>query len=130
MKVDNCSETSNPGQYDVFLGHAKLFDSFKKKRSLKIPLEHQFITFCGFTYEFGKSYGVQVLDIGDPIYKYINAQGLNSDGIEQVGSSYCSWEDANMVVEMWKIAKYRLFTNNCQHFAAAMSHVLIHGPCN
>jgi hypothetical protein len=131
MTEDECSEISNyTGQYYVFLGHAKLFDSFEKKRSIKIPLEHQFVTFRGFTYEFGKSYGVQVLDIIDPIYKYRNGTGLNSDGIERVGASYCGWEDANMVVEMWKNAKYKLFKNNCQHFAAAMIDTLIHGPCN
>ena len=127
MTEDDCSETSNPGQYYVFLGHANIFGSSSKKRRL---LEHRFVTFRGFTYEFGKSYGVQVLDISDPMYKYINGKDLNSGGIEQIGSSYCSWEDANMVVEMWKSAKYRLFTRNCQHFAAAMSRVLIDGPCN
>ena len=130
MTEDDCSETSNPGQYYVLLGHAELFDSFGKKRSLNLALEHQFVTFRGFTYEFGKSYGVQVLDISDPIYKYINGQGLNSDGIERIGSSYCSWEDANMVVEMWKSVEYSLFTSNCQTFAAVMSDVLINGPCN
>ena len=130
MKEDDCSETSNPGQYYVFLGHANLFDSFGKKRSTNLDPEHQFITFRGFTYEFGESYGVQVLDISDAIYKYINGKGLNSDGIERIGSSYCSWEDANMVVEKWKSAEYDLFTKNCQDFAAAMSRVLIHGPCN
>ena len=89
MTEDDCSETSNPGQYYVFLGHAKLSDSSGKKRSIKIYPEHRFVTFRGFTYEFGKSYGVQVLDISDPIYIYINGQGLNSRGIKRIGSSYC-----------------------------------------
>ena len=101
------------------------------KKEYQIYPEHQFVTFRGFTYEFGKSYGVQVLDISDPIYKYVYGKGLNSRGIEKkIGSSYCSWEDANMVVEKWKSAKYRLFTSNCQHFADAMSDILIRGPCN
>ena len=101
----------------------------RKKRRV---LEHRFVTFRGFTYEFGKSYGVQVLDIIDPMYKYINGKGLNSGGIDKIGSSYCGWEDAyaNMVVEMWKSEEYGFSTNNCQHFAAAMSRILIHGPCN
>lgn len=130
-KEEDCSETSNPGEYYVFLGHAKLIDSSSsKKRSIKIKLEHQFVTFRGFTYEFGKFYGVQVLDIADPIYKYKNGQYLNSNGIERIGRSYCSWEDANKVVEEWKSKKYKLFTNNCQHFADALSDVLINGPCN
>ena len=124
MKEEGCSETSNPGEYYVLLGHAHLS---RKKRS---TFEHRFVTFRGFTYEFGKSYGVQVLDIGDPIYKYKNGEHLNSGGIERIGGSYCNWEDANVVVEMWKSKKYNLFERNCQHFAAAMSRILIHGPCN
>ena len=31
---------------------------------------------------------------------------------------------------MWKSEEYGFLTNNCQHFAAAMSRVLIDGPCN
>jgi hypothetical protein len=129
MMEDDCLEAFNPGQYNVLLGHADLSDSgsSRKKRTI---FEHRFITFRGFTYEFGGSYGVQVLDIIDPIYKYRNGMGINSGGIERIVSSYCSWEDANMVVEMWKSAKYDLFAKNCQDFAAAMSHILIYGPCN
>jgi hypothetical protein len=56
--------------------------------------------------------------------------GLKSKGIEWVGSSYCSWEDANMVVEMWKSAEYSLYSKNCQHFADAMSDILTYGPCS
>ena len=77
MTEDECLET-RPGEYRVQLGHAKLTDSSSsKKRSLRLKLEHQFIiTFRGFTYEFGKSYGVQVLDIIDPMYKYLNGLSL------------------------------------------------------
>ena len=38
---------------NVQLGHAILFGS------KQYALEHQFIVYCGFVYEFGKSYGVQ-----------------------------------------------------------------------
>ena len=130
MKEEDCSETSIPGEYYVLLGHAKLFDSSSKKRSIKAKLEHPFGTFRGFTYEFGKSYGVQVLDIADPIYKYKNGKHLNSRGIQQIGRSYCNRKDANMVVQNWKSAKYKLFRKNCQHFADAMADILIDSPCN
>ena len=132
MKEEDCSETSQPGQYYVLLGHAELTDSSssKRKRSIMLRLEHQFVTFRGFTYEFGKSYGVQVLDIADPKYKYKNGKHLNSKGIKQSGKSYCSWEDANKVVEEWKSKKYDLFSRNCQHFAATLRDILVRGPCN
>ncbi|XP_028411806.1 uncharacterized protein LOC114534546 [Dendronephthya gigantea] len=129
-KEEDCSETSNPGEYYVLLGHAKLSDSSSKKRSIKTNLEHPFVTFRGFTYEFGVSYGVQVLDVADPKYKYKSGKNLNSKGIEKFGRSYCNWEDANKVVDGWRDEKYQLVLNNCQHFAEAMTDVLIYGPCN
>ena len=129
-KEEGCLETSNPREYYVLLGHAKLSDSSSKKRSLQDIYEHRFVTFRGFTYEFGASYGVQVLDIADPKYKYKDGEHLNNKGIEQFGRSYCNWEDANKVVDGWKDKKYNLFKNNCQHFADAMTDILIYGPCN
>ena len=131
MMEEGCLETS-VGKYKVQLGHAELPSIFgsSRKREVKAKYEHQFVTFRGFTYEFGKSYGVQVLDITDPIYKYQNGNGLNSKGIETRGSSYCTWEDANTVVRMWKSAEYALFTKNCQHFADAMLDILLYSSCN
>ena len=87
---DGCYETSISGLYNVQLGHAKL-GFFGSKQ---YALEHQFIIYRGFAYEFGKSYGVQILDTADPQYKYRNGMDLNSKGIEVVGSGYCTWEDA------------------------------------
>lgn len=139
MMEEGCQKTSTPGLYKVQLGHARLssFSSSKKRscswnifRLIGTPVEHQFITFRGFTYEFGSSYGVQVLDIADPLYKYANGAELNSNGIENIGSSYCTMDDANMVVNMWKNEEYCLINSNCQHFAKAMSHVLLNSPCN
>ena len=130
MMEDGCLETTNPGEYNVQKGHTKLGSSFSSRKRFEIHLkyEHQFITFRGFTYEFGKSYAAQILDITDPKYKYRN--GLNGlKRIETLGPSYCSWEDANMFVDKWN-KKYRVFTHNCQHFAAAMSKTLLKGPCN
>ncbi len=129
-----CCEDSFAGKYLVKLGHADLglFGS-KKKIFDNLKPEHQFITFRGFTYEFGKSYGVQILDIIDPQYKYKNGQNLNNKGIEEVESSYCTWDDANKFANKWMSdTKYNLFTNNCQHFANAMQVFLTdyNSPCN
>lgn len=120
-----CYETSSAGKFYIRLGHANLGFSGSKKTLL----EHRFITFRGFTYEFGKSYGVQILDIIDPLYKYRGGRDLNHNGIETVGSSYCTWEDATMFAGAWN-TKYSLFRNNCQHFARAMTKFLTRSPCN
>lgn len=126
-----CNEVSqNPGHYFVQLAHANLGLSGSRKRSsgLNLRPEHQFITYRGFTYEFGSSYGVQVLDIADPIYKYAGGRDVKSTEI--VGSSSCTMEDANMFVEFWRNdEEYNLITNNCQDFACALQDVLLYGPC-
>ena len=102
MMEDGCLETTNPGEYNVLKGYTKLGS--------------------------GISYAAQILDITDPKYKYRN--GLNGfKRNETLGPSYCSWEDANMFVDKWN-KKYNWLTNNCQHFAAAMSKTLLKGPCN
>lgn len=126
-----CNEVPrNPGHYFVELAHANLGLSGSRKRSsgLNLRPEHQFITYRGFTYEFGSSYGVQVLDIADPIYKYAGGRDVKSTEI--VGSSSCTMEDANMFVEFWRNdEEYNLITNNCQDFACALQDVLLYGPC-
>lgn len=120
-----CDESSaDAGKFKVLRGHSRLG---RPKRStfrmlldsLNWELEHQFITFRGFTYEFGRGYGVQVLDILDPNYKYINGRSLNERGIEVVGESYCTYEDAMQFVREWRELRgeYSVFSNNCQHFA-------------
>lgn len=131
MTEDACLETSGLGKYTVQRGHSTLSSS-SSSRKRQYKFEHQFINFRGFTYEFGRSYGVQELDICDPMYKYINGKNLNSKGIRSEGSSYCTRDDVLTFVNMWKQKKYDLFTNNCQHFARALSTVLLHArsTCN
>ena len=121
-----CNEDRrNPRHYFVLLAHTNLDFLGSKKRS---SVEHQFITYRGFTYEFGKSYKVQVLDIADPIYKY--AGGRDVEFTERLGPSSCTMEDANLFVENWRNdQKYKLFTTNCQHFASALKDTLLHSPC-
>ena len=126
---DDCFEGSFPGQYKVRLGHAKLGISGSRKRESHLKPEHQFITFRGFTYEFGL-YGVQILDVLDPEYKYRGGKNLKSKGIKIVGSSYCTWEDATEFANSWQNKKYNLFTQNCQYFADAMKTFLLGDMCN
>ena len=98
-----CNETADRnGAYDVFLGHVTLS---RRKRVLP-AFEHQFIMYRGFTYEFGGSYGVQILDIIDPKYKYKNGALLNSKGIENVGFSYCTWSEATSFTTQWRREDY------------------------
>ena len=139
-KEEGCHETSTPGEYKVLLGHVKLFDSSpsKRKRSWSFDelrewfhnhkLEHQFIEYRGFTYEFGCS-GVQILDTADPKYIYKNSKKFKSKGIEYVESSYCTWQDATKFVDGWN-KKYNLWTHNCQHFAGGLIEHLTTGVCN
>ena len=122
---DGCYETSISGLYNIQLGHAKLGFSGSKQYAL----EHQFILYRGFAYEFGKSYGVQILDTADPQYKYRNGMHLNSKGIEIIGSGYCTWEDATSFANGWN-KRYSFFFRNCQHFAIALEEFLTTGVCS
>ena len=117
------------GRYTVFLGHAQLFSSGSLSKRT-IAFEHQFITFRGFTYEYGSTYDAQELDVADPIYKYKDGRNLNSDGIETVGNSYCQRSDALMLSQMWLADDYFPVLQDCQRFAEALQDVLLYGPCN
>lgn len=126
-----CQETATEGQYRVKLGRAKLGILWFKRGFLdyfNLELEHQFVTYRGFTYEFGKSYGVQVLDISDPKYKYRNGKDVKR--INTAGESYCTYQDAQQLVNSWKSKKYSLLSTNCQHFADAMIEILTRTSCN
>lgn len=109
--------------YTVKLGHAPLTSSSSLKKKL---FEHRFVQYRGFTYKFGSSYGQQILDIGDPMYKYANGNGVNR--IDDVGFGYCTWEDANNFINQLD-QRYRLFGNNCQDFADALMVFLTTGYC-
>ena len=73
---DGWYETSVAGLYNIQLGHAELGFSGSKQYAL----EHQFILYHGFVHEFGKSYGVQILDIVDCQYSYYIGMYVNSNG--------------------------------------------------
>ena len=108
--------------YSVYLGHVT--------SSVENSPEHQFIQYRGFTYEFGPSYGVQILDVNDPDYKYFKNRGINENGILLKGHSYCTWLDTTLFVARWKSDDYELFVRNCDKFATAMQQYLTHGICS
>ena len=124
---EGCYETSIPGKYGVRLGHS----TFIIPKTTSGGVEHQFIEYRGFTYEFGRTYGVQILDTADPLYKYKNGKELNSQGIEDVGSSYCTWQDATLFTERWLNSyNYNLLSSNCQDFARTLRVLLTTGVCS
>lgn len=138
---DGCFEASGEGQYQIRVGHAFISSSSSSSRKkglfdpilalFKYDLEHQFIMYRGFSYEFGKFYPLQILDINDPDYKYINDREINKRGIETIGPSYCSREDASMFLTMWRSSRYKVNGNNCQDFAQAFAVFLSgSGGCN
>ena len=81
--------------------------------------QHQFINYKGFTWEFGESYQVQILDINDPDYKY-RRQSEPVNSITQIGSSSCTYDQALAYANDFN-RRYCLCTNNCQHFAQGLS---------
>uniref|UniRef100_A0A1X7VD07 LRAT domain-containing protein n=1 Tax=Amphimedon queenslandica TaxID=400682 RepID=A0A1X7VD07_AMPQE len=121
----SCNHVSG-NYYGIQVGHAYLGFSGSKSTH---DLEHRFVIYRGFAYEFG-TYGVQVLDITDPRYKYANGRDLNSNGIVSVGSSSCSYEQAQMFADRWRVLSYNVIWRNCQHFERAMVIFLKGSSCS
>ena len=121
--LDGCKKQAD-GSYLIRIGHSRL-TSFSSS-SKQYRLEHQFVVYRGFAYEFGKLYR-QVLDISDPQYKYIGDRNVKH--YTNYGTSYCTYDEAVMFINGWT-DKYRLLFNNCQHFAKAFSEYLRTSSCN
>ncbi len=113
---EKCFEVStSPGTYNFFKKKSPLSSGSSSKRGLE--LNHWFVQYRGFAYEFG-SYLFQELDVNDPNYKYgPGREKVRSQ--ELVGSSDCTREQVLRFVGRWLQAnpKYKLFKSNCQHFA-------------
>ena len=121
---EGCERNAVSGKYAVYLGRSPLSDSSSSKRGI---FEHRFITYRGFTYEFGRSYLVQVLDINDPKYKYKDGQDVKGP-LEHQGFSQCTWKDATTFCYLFD-DEYNWAFNNCQHFAKELLYTLLYGPC-
>ena len=93
-EVENkCYKSEIKKAYTIYLGHA-----FPVAAGSSLS-EHQFIQYRGFTYEFTPRYGVQILDVNDPDYKYLNQRNITRNGIQNVGHSYCTWLDTTLCAE-------------------------------
>lgn len=121
--LDECYKQPN-GSYLIRIGHTTI--SGLGIHNLNI--EHRFLIYRGFAYEFGANYSTQVLDIIDPEYKYAGGKHLNPKGIRDDGVSRCTYEEAMLFVNRWN-KRYNLVTNNCLHFTGAMSKYL-NNLCN
>ena len=119
--LDDCEKQADG--YRIRIGHTRL-TSFSSS-SKQYRLEHQFVVYRGFAYEFGGSYNTQILDISDPQYKYLNDRNVR---YTNDGTSYCTYNEAVLFVNDWA-RRYNVITNNCQHFAIALSAYLQSPSC-
>ena len=114
----NC-DTS--GRCRVSIGMQSLFS---KKRQLP-RLEHDFIEYKGFVWEYG-CYGTRILDMNDPLFASQRPTPLRRNFL---GKSSCSYDDALLFLEYtgntYSRESYSLRSNNCQDFAAAFSRWLL-----
>ena len=121
---ENCDELSN-GRYNIRLGRIPLF---KRKRGYDTTHhegKHHFISYRGFVYEFGCKYDIQILDLNDPDFKYIDESAAT---YENIGDSLCTYEETLQFTEQWK-RQYNLVFNNCQHFADLLCRYLQRAKC-
>ena len=129
---DGCNCDGSYRSCEVYLGRTTLLSSssWSKKRNVGVScasflynggrFEHQFVTYRGFTWEFGKSYLTQALDINDPNYKYNRpAERRGIKDITPMGSSSCTYDQVMAFTNDFDY-RYCLCTNNCQHFAQGL----------
>ena len=126
--LDDCNESDEC--YLIRIGRSPLTSSGSSSKQYR--LEHQFVVYRGFAYEFGNDY-LQVLDIADPKYRYAGDKDVT--GYTTDGTSCCTYDDAMMFVNSWNLKyEYSVFGffggKNCQHFAKAFSNFLQSDSCN
>lgn len=120
---DSCYLSQSAMGFEVRLGQAQFADRHGT------VISQQFVTYRGFTYEFGEEYGVQILDISDPLYKYKNgAHGFRSSSAK--GTSLCLWEDATEFSKQWVVGENWHCSNNCSNFAKMLLGFLTSSRCN
>ena len=129
--LDDCYREAD-GSYLIRIGRSPLTNSGSSSKFTFPELNHQFVVYRGFTYEFGADY-LQVLDIADPKYRYAGDKDVT--GYTTDGTSCCTYDDAMMFVNSWNLKyEYSVFGffggKNCQHFAKAFSNFLQSDSCN
>jgi hypothetical protein len=88
----------------------------------ELKVEHQFITYRGFLYEFG-TYGTRIQDPSGPNYEYRTREASPP---EEVGDSSCTYDSVVNFNRLWE--NYKLCSNNCQNYAKGLGQYLI-GDC-
>ena len=120
VETAGCNCDASGLRCDVKMGSHSLF---RKKREIR--LEHDFIEYKGFVWEYG-CYGTRILDINDPLFGTQRRIPLRN---RTLGKSSCSYSDALLFLKntgnKYTSAKYSLLFNNCQDFAAAFSRWLL-----
>ena len=116
---DGCFETNVTRYYNILRGRSSLLKSFSRSKRW-YELNHHFIVYRGFAYEFGSDSKVKILDTADPQYKYKNKK-LRKNGV-----SNCTYEDATKFANGWT-CNYWPIGKNCQDFANALVKNLTKG---
>ena len=117
-----CQHCDPAGEKFAVHRHSTDLASSGRKRNLfRYSIEHQFITYRGFMYEFG-DYGTRVQDPNDPKYEYGPGRRVARNPIH-LGESSCTYEQAKRFLTTWD-KKYRLYGRNCQDFAKGLGTYL------
>ena len=117
-----CSKNAND-TYNFYLKKSSLKpQKWSSKNITLYELNHWFVCYRGFVYEFGKTYGLQELDVSDPNHKYGPNGNKKVIYKKCLGSSNCTREQIQQFNKKWlQVNKgYKLFSNNCQDYAKAL----------
>ena len=133
---DGCDCDNSYQRCNVYFGRTDISSSgsSSKKRNVGIGCakfllpsnrEHHFIQYKGFTWEFGKTYLTQTLDVNDPNYKYDRPRerGLIR-GVTLKGTSSCTYDQVVTFTNNFD-HRYCTCSNNCQHFAKGLQEWLL-----
>eukprot|EP00118_Oscarella_pearsei_P010299 m.62730 g.62730 ORF g.62730 m.62730 type:complete len:231 (+) comp35101_c0_seq14:2960-3652(+) len=124
----DCEYQTSTAQWKYCRGWSWLISSSSslgRRRRSDLKIRHEYISYRGFTYEFGKNYVTQILDVADPKYKYKDSQ--TRCGVSQ-GYSKCSRADIQDFIDGFN-KNYNLLTNNCQTFARLLEATLKSSSC-
>ena len=115
-----CNYDMKTGKFEVWRYSTNLQSSFSGRK--RLSLEHQFIVYRGFMYEFGR-YGTRVQDPNDPKYEYGPGRRASRNP-KRLGLSSCTYGQVMEFVTIWSKNPYKLFSRNCQHFVKGLGAYL------
>ena len=134
--VEDKCDCRGDGKCAVYKGTSPMSSSSSKRdigfeclKFLYTSIEYTFIDFKGFTYEFGPSYGKQVLDRNEPPTPYGYKYSDTIASYTRVGYSDCTYEDTMEFVNNF-YDRYCTCSHNCQDFAQGLQDWLVTANCN